>query len=204
MSTPILWGPHLWKFIHILCRIDYNDINKNKILLRHISDAIPFNCICKISYSEDLYLIDNINNNKDLYLWSVNLHNKINLKLNKPHYIPTDIDFIILDENNKSWGDPLWKFIHNITKINWEKYLPEFIILDSNKYYLSKMLADLNSFINIIPDEESKIFYQTKLNELNNKSTDELIQRRALYNWTVDIHNEINQKLGKPIYIETE
>jgi hypothetical protein len=85
------WGPYLWGFIHTITIIDYerNDTyNKNiRDVLRELKDCFP--CpTCKDKYIDYLSKLDNLDLSKPMVLfrWSVDLHNAVNIKLNKPQW----------------------------------------------------------------------------------------------------------------------
>jgi hypothetical protein len=85
------WGSHLWSFIHTITIIDFenSEIHNNKILpiLNNLKDCIP--CYhCKelfIFYLNKLDKLD-LKDNMILFKWSVDLHNHVNKKLNKPEW----------------------------------------------------------------------------------------------------------------------
>jgi hypothetical protein len=92
MSTTTEWGPPLWKFIHTICNFDFAD-NKPYVIrtienLKALSGAIP--CYkCRLLYDEKLKQLDTIDPSESLvlYKWSIELHNEVNKKLNKPIFI---------------------------------------------------------------------------------------------------------------------
>ena len=83
------WGQYLWGFIHTITIIDYDnntDFNiKAKENLINIENCIP--CYkCRSLYKEFLEKLELLDMTKSLVLfyWSVDLHNTVNKKLNKP------------------------------------------------------------------------------------------------------------------------
>lgn len=82
------WGNHFWAFLHTITIIDcennyiYNQHIKN--ILINLQHSIPCSS-CKYTYVKYLKKLDKINLSKPMCLfdWSVNLHNKVNIKLNK-------------------------------------------------------------------------------------------------------------------------
>lgn len=83
------WGPYLWGFIHTITIIDYDnneEYNKNiKEVLKEIKDCFPCPS-CKTTYKLLLERLESLDLNKPmvLFYWSVDLHNEVNKKLNKP------------------------------------------------------------------------------------------------------------------------
>jgi hypothetical protein len=75
------WGNHLWGFIHT---ISLASNPKSIEVLRYLTNVIPCE-VCKEMYLDNLKLLDTVDLNKKLALfyWSVDLHNKVNTKLNK-------------------------------------------------------------------------------------------------------------------------
>lgn len=79
------WGTYLWGFIHTICLNEYQSI----IIDRLQNIALVFPCSkCKITYAFYLQKLNSLNFNDKLALfyWSVDLHNAVNKKLNKPNF----------------------------------------------------------------------------------------------------------------------
>ena len=83
------WGPSLWKFIHTICIIDFEDntpYTKDAIsILNSIGPVIPCNK-CRPLYEEHLKKLETIDVSQSMVLfkWSWELHNVVNLKHSKP------------------------------------------------------------------------------------------------------------------------
>lgn len=205
MSSPKHWGPHMWKFIHTLCRIKCNDLSDNKIILRNISDCLPINCNCRNLYDQLLPLIDNMNTNKELYEWSVQLHNTVNAKLKKEQYVPPadGSDFVELPMSDRTWESYVWDYLHTITQRNMDPIIPEEMILNDNAHYLDKMLYPLEKIEGILLEDTFRSFYHTHLEELKKTDKTTLIQRAFFYHWTIRIHNERCRLMGDPLVNDT-
>lgn len=84
------WGSYLWGFIHTVTIIDseWNEkyVKETVEILKGIEHIIPCQK-CKMEYNEALSLID-VKDTKSmvLFYWSVDLHNKVNKKLNKKEW----------------------------------------------------------------------------------------------------------------------
>lgn len=84
-------GTYLWSFIHTITIIDFKDnelYNKNvKRILKELQDCFPCKT-CEIEYKKHIEKLDNIDLSKamTLFYWSVDLHNAVNKKLNKPEW----------------------------------------------------------------------------------------------------------------------
>jgi len=81
---PLLWGPVLWRFIHYIGAINHDN---SKYLLSNITLMIP----CQNCIDNSLSDIPIIENYEDLYEWSCDFHNKINIKLGKNVMTNNDI-----------------------------------------------------------------------------------------------------------------
>lgn len=86
------WGKFLWEYIHTICIIDYPNLNinlqitKNTIeLLKIIAESIPCDS-CKTSFKNSLVSLKfsniNLSESMCLFKWSINEHNRINVKNN--------------------------------------------------------------------------------------------------------------------------
>ena len=95
------WGEHLWAFIHTICIVDdeHNNYKYHKTVidkLHGILDVLP--CPkCRDTYSYHLQRLEHIDLNKsmELFYWSVDLHNAVNVKLGKRK--------ISMDEAIRKW-----------------------------------------------------------------------------------------------------
>ena len=76
------WGNFLWGFIHT---ISLTNETKSIEILKNINFVIPCDA-CKEMYMDNVILLEDLDLTKNLALfeWSVDLHNKVNSKLNKP------------------------------------------------------------------------------------------------------------------------
>lgn len=83
------WGTHLWNYIHTITIIDFVSEQDNLYhsnIAYNVLKNLQFTCEkCQKEYDKELKNIDIKLLSKSMYLfeWSWNLHNKINLKLNK-------------------------------------------------------------------------------------------------------------------------
>ena len=88
---PNIWGPHAWKFMHFVS-LGYpeNPTQNNKHLYKNfyysLKDILPCEK-CRNNYTKNITEnpIDQHLENKDsLIKWVIDIHNKVNLELNKP------------------------------------------------------------------------------------------------------------------------
>jgi hypothetical protein len=91
------------------------------------------------------------------------------------------------------WGPILWHTIH-ITALSYP----------SNPTYAQKKAAKefYESFTELIPCPVCREHYKAHIQKL--PLTPHLDRREDLFRWTVELHNEVNQMLGKPKFSETE
>ena len=85
------WGTYLWGFIHTITIIDYErneEYNDNiKNLLINLENCFPCPS-CKLMYKKYVKYLNKLDLSKSMVLfkWSVDLHNAVNKKLNKPEW----------------------------------------------------------------------------------------------------------------------
>tara|TARA_B100001123_G_C14517961_1_gene713134 strand:- start:45 stop:509 length:465 start_codon:yes stop_codon:yes gene_type:complete len=93
--------------------------------------------------------------------------------------------------NPELWGPKMWFYIHTLA-INY----PDNPSNEDRKHYY-------NFFYNIrytLPCGSCRRNYNIHLNEIPIK----LDSKMHLFNWTVDMHNKVNELLGKPILSYSE
>ena len=91
--------------------------------------------------------------------------------------------------NPKFWGPHAWIFLHSITM----SYPKEPTEQDKQTYI--KFFNDLQ---NIIPCEKCADNYNRHLQDF--PIGDALETRETMVQWLINVHNEVNKDLGKPIY----
>jgi hypothetical protein len=89
---------------------------------------------------------------------------------------------------NSHWGPHLWGFIHTITIIDYQ---------ESNERYNKNVKDILVSLYDCFPCPSCKGTYKKFLERLDYIDMKESM---GLFFWSVDLHNEVNTKLGKPIW----
>jgi hypothetical protein len=85
------------------------------------------------------------------------------------------------------WGPYLWGFIHTITVID------EYDNVQQNKHVMEKLRA----IQNVIPCPTCVHKYQSSLKQLDLIDVREPMR---LFYWSVDLHNTVNARLGKPLW----
>ena len=87
------------------------------------------------------------------------------------------------------WGNPMWKSIHYIAL----GYPDKATQIDKTAYY-----SYFTNLYKVIPCQSCADHLRMLV--LQNPITTEVLKsNRSLFNWTVNIHNEVNKKLNKPI-----
>lgn len=82
------WGHFLWAFIHTICIVDHmSELQTIKLKLLYLVNIIPCEK-CKLDYSNEINSNEfkMLNLDSDpliLFKWSINFHNKVNVKLGK-------------------------------------------------------------------------------------------------------------------------
>jgi hypothetical protein len=94
---PTTWGPFFWHTIHLVAlgypnEPTYAEKRAAKEFYESLQFLIP--CpVCKIHYQEHLKatpVTPSLDNRKDLFRWTVELHNRVNKDLGKPQYTEAD------------------------------------------------------------------------------------------------------------------
>jgi hypothetical protein len=76
------WGPFLWTYIHKLTLIDNQNDLKTKEVLMNLPLMIPVESYRrKVVWYIETYPVPE--NNKEMFLWTVDFHNWINMELGK-------------------------------------------------------------------------------------------------------------------------
>lgn len=91
--------------------------------------------------------------------------------------------------NPKFWGPHAWIFLHSIT-MNYPKEPTE-----NDKLIYVKFFKELQ---NILPCEKCAYNYKRHLEDFPIEEA--LGSREAMIQWLINIHNEVNKELDKPIY----
>ena len=87
---PVIWGPHLWVFLHSMSfaygknRLAPTDDEKKGMyqFLQSLQYVLP--CVCKFNYARHFKKSPpRLDTRKDLFQWLVELHNTVNLDYNK-------------------------------------------------------------------------------------------------------------------------
>jgi len=88
---PTVWGPHMWKTIHAIA-LGYPDRPSNidrenyRVFFMNLYKIIPCQT-CADHYQEivaKLPVDSHLNNQHHLFEWTWNIHNQVNMLLNKP------------------------------------------------------------------------------------------------------------------------
>jgi hypothetical protein len=97
----------------------------------------------------------------------------------------------VFDQNVKNiyrpkytWGPVIWNFIHTISIIDFLE----------NEMYVNEVKKYLQSVFNILPCKHCCETYKIWINKLD---TIDMNERMVLFKWSVDLHNEVNEKLNK-------
>ncbi len=84
------------------------------------------------------------------------------------------------------WGPYLWGFIHTITAVDYQ----------NNVEYNQRVIQNLQGIYKVFPCPKCKDLYKTHLDKL---AFLDLREPMVLFYWSVDLHNAVNLKLGKPM-----
>jgi len=199
---PKYWGPYGWKFLHTLTLyypdIPSNDDKKNIVNFLHtLSYVLPCET-CRHEFKKLLkkYPPEEYNTNKTILIrWLYNIHNKVNKRLEHKPYVfisneKLQHDLRIDINKPETWGSVLWKLMHMIT-LTYKK--------NPRLKDKQRMQAFFYSLLNIIPNKVYKEEFEKQL-ILTPLDDNILVCRCNLIKWLVNIHNQVNKKLGKPLY----
>jgi hypothetical protein len=94
---PSTWGPFFWHTMHLVAlgypiEPSYAEKRAAKEFFESFTHLIP--CpTCKLHYAEhlkELPVTPSLDNRKDLFKWTVDMHNLVNKDLGKPQYTESD------------------------------------------------------------------------------------------------------------------
>lgn len=111
---PSTWGPFFWHTMHLVAlgypnEPTYAEKRAAKEFFESFTHLIP--CpTCKIHYADHLKempITPSLDNRKDLFRWTVDMHNLVNKDLGKPQY--TEVDSIAFYHKLGEMGrSPVW------------------------------------------------------------------------------------------------
>lgn len=87
----------------------------------------------------------------------------------------------------RHWGNHLWAFIHTICIVDYDDNF------DTNQ----TVMTCLQNLLPVIPCPKCKSEYTEYLQKL---PLLDLREPMVLFYWSVDLHNSVNAKLGKPLW----
>lgn len=106
ISTKI-WGPHTWYFLHVLSftyPLKKYEINRNKKYYINFYNTIGYllpcvNCSRHYKLLLEKNPVSEINSRYDLVIWTLNIHNMINLSIGKRNYSYKELKKLYLLNN---------------------------------------------------------------------------------------------------------
>ena len=125
--TPNLWGPSAWTLIHLMVLSEEEPFKKERLVyykdfFNVLTHLLPCEK-CRMHLKENLKKIkplDNIQTKKELFLWTVELHNLVNKITNKRIWNAEEVE---LYWNNRIAGNIISDYngIHDIEYISIKK-----------------------------------------------------------------------------------
>ena len=88
------------------------------------------------------------------------------------------------NRTKNDWGRSLWEFLHTITIVDYQ----------NNEMFNKNVLKNLMVVADIIPCRHCAEHYNKFLERLDSV---DLTKSMVLFYWTVDLHNDVNKRLGK-------
>lgn len=97
---------------------------------------------------------------------------------------------------NDHWGKHLWAFLHTMT-------VCDFSFLEANLRTQKPIVTNIKMLTSVIPCPECKAHFLQHLSSIDDI---DLYKSNSLFYWTIDFHNKVNERLGKPVlsYAEAE
>lgn len=125
---PAVWGPFFWNTLHLVAlgysaNPTYVEKRAAKEFYESLTKLIP--CpICREHYTahlKEMPISSSLDNRKDLFTWTVKLHNKVNVMLGKPERTEVEIlnYYKTLGERGRS---PIWG-LDDLSEVNMRSYL---------------------------------------------------------------------------------
>lgn len=94
---PVLWGPHVWAAIHMICLGAPEHFAGEQLSYQKFFDSLPYVLPCAKCKEHLLQHLEKnpmdaalAGGNTTLFAWSVQLHNAVNRSLNKPEMTVAD------------------------------------------------------------------------------------------------------------------
>ena len=118
MIKPAIWGPELWKYLHIISlnypeNPTYMDINNYNEFYKYLAFTIPCDN-CKHHYKK--YITNNppnLTSKNDLVVWTIEFHNSVNKRIGKPTYTIDEAMDLIQASLKKSGSNKIDNFAVN-------------------------------------------------------------------------------------------
>jgi hypothetical protein len=184
----------IWSVIHIVCRT-YNRVDKHDIkylkcffysifyIYHHIDPNFTRHAMAYM-HTNDVPPQDDDNNS--MVNWSINFRNYMSRQFNLPEVYPPDIhELYAYSRMYKTvWGPPMWELIHmisafvDITGIDYDKFKAFITCLQ----YTIPCVKCKDHFV-----ENLKLFV-----------LDRYFLNNDIFQWSVDIHNNVNTMIDKP------
>jgi len=98
------------------------------------------------------------------------------------------------NHSNDHWGKHLWGFLHTMT-------ISDFSFPEANLRTQKPIVTNIKMVVNVIPCADCKAHFLQHLSTIDHV---DLYKSNSLFYWTIDFHNKVNEKLGKPILSYTE
>lgn len=126
--SPDVWGPFFWNTIHLAAlgypsAPTYLDKKAAKDFYESLTRLIPCS-ICREHYTahmKELPISASVDSRTDLLRWTIKLHNKVNIMLNKPE--KTEVEVLSYYETLGQRGrSPIWN-ADDLSEVNTRSYL---------------------------------------------------------------------------------
>lgn len=181
-------GPGMWEMFHSFAMSWDLNVDAAVAFLNKFAAQIPCGA-CKTHWRQiNEELPPDMSSRNAFFSWSVEAHNAVNAKLNKPPFAVEEARMIYEKYVPKSvnkpskWGPPLWRMFHERA---------------ASQVDLSNEIAWLEGeFRNQIPDSDIQQHWLAFLS-VHKPDTS---SRENYRDWSFGVHNLVNITLGKPTF----
>lgn len=203
-AGPKFWGPAIWRVIHVMSLWAGDPHAQNaepisapkqfRAFMHALVPLLPCS-ICSDHLRENLETLpihesrisSTSFNSLELFRWSYDLHslvNKLGKKPNLPYSVLIQRSQVM--RSPECWGPAAWRMLHSIASAY------TYSQVESKAFR-----ALIQIWVSLIPPQQGGIFLKAYL-RVNPLSAEHLRDSNNLFKWTYDLHNAVNQRLGKP------
>lgn len=185
------WGPSVWRSIHYTSA-GYNPANS--FSMKQFINSLPYLLPCEVCQKHLRTNLKNLpltpeylNSSTNMFYWSYLLHDTVNQQLRKyrPSYQAVAPSYFHGAVDTHIWGPDMWKMIHSFAA----SYKPSTINAQAFRQFIYSLPGLLNC-----QNCKNRMLNVLQILPLDNEH---LQHTKKLFLWTYQLHNIINEQLGK-------